>query len=68
MMQGTVKFFNETKGFGFIKEAGEGNTPEHFIHISNVNGETLMQDQAVEFEIREGRNGKMEAFNISVIG
>lgn len=74
-MEGKVKFFNETKGFGFIKEpnadgsySDDSKTPEHFVHISNVNGDMLAQNQIVSFDIREGRNGKMEAYNVSVIG
>ncbi|MBP6911024.1 cold shock domain-containing protein [Patescibacteria group bacterium] len=63
-MRGTVKFFNTTKGFGFIKE--DGSEAEHFVHVSNVtNGTgTLAEGQTVEFEIREGRNGKMEAYDV----
>ncbi len=62
-MQGTVKFFNVTKGFGFITD--ESNQ-DHFIHISNIpSGEALEEGQVVSFEIREGRNGKMEAYDVT---
>ncbi len=45
-MEGKVKFFNETKGFGFIKESQSGK--EYFVHITGVNGgDTLNQDDDV---------------------
>lgn len=64
MKTGKVKFFNETKGFGFIKE--DGTETEHFVHISGVNGETLHQDDEVEFELAEGRKG-LNAVNVTII-
>lgn len=58
---GTVKFFNEAKGFGFIKNE-EGK--DFFVHISVLNaGATLNEGERVEFETREGKKG-MEAFNV----
>ena len=61
---GTVKFFNEAKGFGFIKnEQGK----DFFVHISVLNaGSTLNEGERVEFETREGKKG-MEAFNVKVL-
>ena len=57
-MQGKVKFFNAQKGFGFITPEGEGE--DLFVHISNIQGQTVLeQDQTVEFEIGEGRRGPM---------
>jgi|TARA_Y100000590_G_scaffold318458_1_gene360315 CspA family cold shock protein len=56
MKNGTVKWFNETKGFGFIEVAGESN--DVFVHISAVKNsglETLTEGQKVSFEIDESR-------------
>ena len=51
---GTVKFFNENKGFGFITTA-DGDV---FVHVSNiVGGATLSEGQSVEFEVGQGRKG-----------
>ena len=54
---GTVKFFNDTKGFGFIeREAG----PDVFVHFSAIDGEgfkTLSEGQKVEFTITQGQKG-----------
>ncbi|MFB0939322.1 MAG: cold shock domain-containing protein, partial [Urechidicola sp.] len=51
MSQGTVKFFNDAKGFGFITE--EGSNKEHFVHISGVIDE-IREGDTVEFELQEG--------------
>ena len=64
MKTGKVKFFNETKGFGFIKE--DGSEEEHFVHISGVIGETLQQDDEVTFELTEGRKG-LNAVNFTLV-
>jgi cold shock protein len=65
MATGTVKFFNDQKGFGFIsREDG----PDVFVHFSNIEGSgrrTLLDGQAVEFEIAPGRKGP-EATNVRV--
>ena len=50
MSKGTVKFFNESKGFGFIVE--EGNNSEHFVHVSGLIDEIRENDE-VEFELQE---------------
>ena len=66
MAQGTVKFFNADKGFGFIsQEQGE----DVFVHFSNIQGEgykTLQEGQRVEFDVGAGRKGP-EAQNVRVI-
>ncbi len=64
MITGKVKFFNEDKGFGFIKE--DGSEKEHFVHISGINEGTLSQDDEVEFELVEGRKG-LNAVNVTLI-
>tara|TARA_R110002072_G_scaffold181058_6_gene337081 strand:+ start:437 stop:628 length:192 start_codon:yes stop_codon:yes gene_type:complete len=63
MSKGTVKFFNETKGFGFIKEDESEN--EHFVHVSGLIDE-IREGDAVEFELKEGRKG-MNAVDVKVI-
>jgi len=55
MATGTVKFFNETKGFGFIKSDNGG---EVFVHVTGLAGGTsLSENDKVEFEVEEGRKG-----------
>ena len=63
MSKGTVKFFNESKGFGFISE--EGSNKEHFVHISGLIDEIREGDE-VEFELTEGKKG-LNAVNVKVI-
>lgn len=54
MKNGTVKFFNNTKGFGFITEEGSGQ--EIFVHVSGVKDE-IRENDSVTFEVEEGRKG-----------
>jgi CspA family cold shock protein len=63
MIKGTVKFFNDTKGFGFIKEDESEN--EHFVHISGLIDE-IREGDSVEFELKEGKKG-MNAVNVKVL-
>ncbi|MBA6155516.1 cold-shock protein [Tenacibaculum sp. S7007] len=63
MNKGTVKFFNESKGFGFITE--EGSNKEHFVHVSGLIDEVRENDE-VEFELQEGRKG-LNAVNVRVL-
>jgi len=63
MSKGTVKFFNDAKGFGFIIE--EGSTDEHFVHISGLVDEIREGDE-VEFELSQGKKG-LNAVNVRVI-
>ncbi len=62
MNKGTVKFFNESKGFGFINE--EGTEKEHFVHVSGLIDE-IREGDTVEFELTEGRKG-LNAVNVKV--
>ncbi|MBL7900521.1 MAG: cold shock domain-containing protein [Bacteroidia bacterium] len=62
MEKGTVKFFNQTKGFGFIKVEGSGN--EVFVHVSGLKDEIRENDQVV-FEIQEGKKG-LNAVNVKL--
>jgi CspA family cold shock protein len=65
MSTGTVKFFNENKGYGFIAPDGGGN--DAFVHISAVERSgmrTLRQDQRVSYDLQEDRRGKMAAVNL----
>lgn len=63
MSKGTVKFFNESKGFGFITE--EGSNKEHFVHVSGLIDEVRENDE-VEFELQDGRKG-LNAVNVRVL-
>jgi CspA family cold shock protein len=65
MTIGTVKFFNETKGYGFIAPDGGGN--DAFVHISAVERSgmrTLRQDQRVSYDLQQDNRGKRSATNI----
>jgi cold shock protein len=69
MPKGTVKWFNPQKGFGFI--APEDGSDDAFVHISAVEAAglaSLEEGQTVEFELAEGRNGKLAAQNLSLVG
>ncbi len=64
MITGTVKFFNDTKGFGFISRDGGDDV---FVHFSNINSEgrkTLVENQEVSFEVGQGKKGP-EALNVT---
>ena len=54
MKKGTVKFFNNAKGFGFIIEEGSNN--EYFVHVSGLIDEIKENDE-VEFDLKEGKKG-----------
>ena len=61
-MKGTVKFFNDMKGFGFI--TGEDGK-EYFVHQTGLNGDmALAENDSVEFEIEQGDRGP-KAVNVS---
>ncbi len=68
-MQGTVKWFDMKKGYGFIQPDDGGK--DAFVHITAVQGAglaSLDEGQQVEYELQEGRNGKMSAENLKVVG
>jgi CspA family cold shock protein len=62
-MKGTVKFFNDSKGFGFIKE--DETEKEHFVHISGLVDE-VREGDSVEFELTEGKKG-LNAIDVKLI-
>ncbi len=67
MSRGTVKWFSDQKGYGFItpEEGGE----DLFVHYSNIEGEgfkTLREGQEVEFEVAQGRKG-LEAIKVNAL-
>jgi len=67
MIKGTVKWFNPTKGFGFIEPDDGGK--DAFVHISAVERaglHTLNEGQKISFELQNGRDGKPAAENLSV--
>jgi|TARA_B110000967_G_C18487400_1_gene365120 cold shock protein len=60
MNKGTVKFFNESKGFGFIVD--DESKTEYFVHVTGLIDE-VNEGDAVEFELQEGRKG-LNAVNV----
>ena len=66
MAIGTVKFFNEDKGYGFISPEDGG--ADSFVHITAVQAagmQSLTQDQRVSYDVERGRNGKESAINLA---
>ena len=63
MQQGTVKFFNETKGFGFITPNDGGK--EVFVHVSGLIGQ-IREADSVEYEVEDGKKGP-SAVNVRVV-
>lgn len=68
MANGTVKWFNPTKGYGFIEP--ENGSKDAFVHISAVQNSglaTLTEGQKVSYELVEGRGGKIATENLEII-
>ena len=68
MTTGTVKFFNSTKGFGFIQP--DDGAKDVFVHISAVERaglSTLEENQKVSFDVERGNNGKFSATNLRAV-
>ena len=61
MKQGTVKWFNAEKGFGFIEVEGENDVFVHFSAINQEGYKSLEEGQSVEFEVVEGDRGPQAA-------
>lgn len=64
IMEGTVKFFNESKGYGFITNDDTGK--DIFVHVTGLNGETINEGDKVEYVEEEGRKG-MTAAQVRVL-
>jgi cold shock protein len=64
MQTGIVKFFNETKGFGFVVDDASGQ--EIFLHVTGLNGLKVRENDKVEYETVEGRKG-LNAVNVKKI-
>jgi CspA family cold shock protein len=68
MSTGTVKFFNSTKGFGFIQP--DDGSKDVFVHISAVENAglgTISENQKLSFDLEKGNNGKTSAVNLKAI-
>ena len=68
MTTGTVKFFNENKGYGFIQPEGGGQ--DAFVHITAVERagmRSLRQDQRINYDLQQDNRGKMSAVNLKPV-
>jgi len=63
-VQGTVKWFNESKGFGFIEQASGPDVFAHFSAIASEGFKTLAEGQKVEFTVSQGPKGNLKRFAI----
>jgi cold shock protein len=68
MASGTVKFFNATKGFGFIQP--QDGSKDVFVHISAVQSSGLAglsENQQVSFDVQRGKDGRVSAVNLKAL-
>jgi cold shock protein len=68
MQTGTVKWFNSAKGYGFITP--DNGSDDCFVHVTAIQAsglKQLIEDQRVEFDMQEGRNGRMVACEIALM-
>jgi len=68
MIEGTVKFFNTTKGFGFIQP--DDGSKDAFVHISAVERSglsSLAEGQKVRYELETGRDGRQSAIKLALV-
>jgi CspA family cold shock protein len=63
MKEGTVKFFNEAKGFGFVKETATNQ--EYFVHVSGL-VDKVRENDAITFEVTQGKKG-LNAVNVRLV-
>ena len=63
MSNGTVKFFNEGKGFGFITPDDGGK--DVFVHVNGLNGTSINEGDSVSYDVEEGQKG-LNAVNVSL--
>ncbi|MGD9704745.1 MAG: cold-shock protein [Acidimicrobiia bacterium] len=66
MATGVVKFFNDQKGFGFIKREDGDDLFVHFSNIAGTGFKKLVEGQSVEFDVAQGRKG-LEATNVRAL-
>jgi CspA family cold shock protein len=64
---GTVKWFNDEKGYGFISRDGGNDVFVHFTAINSEGRRTLLEGQQVNFEVVDGQKGP-QAGNVSIVG
>ena len=65
MAEGTVKWFNPEKGYGFISQKDVEDLFVHFSEIKMDGFKTLDEGQAVQFDVTTGQNGKLQASNVT---
>lgn len=65
MNTGIVKFYLQPKGYGFIIDDETKN--EYFFHAKDLVGNKPNKEDAVQFELKEGRNGGLQATNVKII-
>lgn len=66
-MKGTVKFFDGTKGWGFITDENKNDVFVPYSNITMEGRKSLNQNDIVEFEIGEGKDGRTQAVNVKVV-